>query len=210
MRPYMQICALLLSSMLFTTAYAGKYNAVTEIGDPMPSFTDLPTVDGRSLSSPELKESVIVLVSLANHCPWVRGMDHDLIKLVNQFKDQDVRIVGFSVSHREADRLAAMKKHAEKVGYNFTYLYDESQELGRKLGATHTPEYFVFDRDRKLVYMGLLYNSPARMIDDGRIHYLEGPPSQFYVQDAIQAALNGKPVAIAETRAHGCTVKYEN
>ena len=210
MKPYMHICAVIISSMLFTTAYAGKYNAVMEIGDPMPSFTDLPTVDGRSLSSQELKESVVVLVSLANHCPWVRGMDHDLIKLVNQFRAQDVRIVGFSVSHREADRLAAMRKHAEKVGYNFAYLYDESQALGRKLGATRTPEYFVFDHARKLVYMGLLYNSPARMIEDGRIHYLEGPPTRFYVQDAIQAALEGKPVAIAETRAHGCTVKYEN
>lgn len=63
-------------------------------------------------------------------------MDHDLIKLVNQFAGRDMRLVGFSVNHREDDRLPAMKEHAAKVGYNFTYVYDESQEFGRKLGAT--------------------------------------------------------------------------
>ena len=56
-----------------------------------------------------------------------------------------------------------MKKHAANYGYNFTCIYDESQEVGRRLGATRTPEYFVFNQERKLIYMGLLHNSPARM-----------------------------------------------
>lgn len=191
-------------------AHAGQYNAIMEIGDAMPTFTKLPATDGKTVSSLDIKESVVVLVSLANHCPWVKGMDKDLVELVKQFDGQDVRVIGFSVNRRQDDRLPAMKEHAKKTGYNFTYVYDESQQLGRALGATRTPEYFVFNKQRKLVYMGLLYNSPAKMNRDGSIRHINGTPSEHYVADAIQATLGGKPVKTAETRAHGCSVKYES
>jgi peroxiredoxin len=191
------------------TALAGEYNSVLNLGDPLPGFTDLPTTDGSTLSSSELNTSVVVLVSLANHCPWVQGMDSGLVELVEQFKGQDVRIVGFAVNHRKDDRLPAMKEHARKAGYNFTYVYDESQQLGRELGATRTPEYFVFNADRKLVYMGLLTNSPARKTRSGEISFINGEPTDFYAASAISAALAGQPVNPAETRAHGCTVEYE-
>jgi peroxiredoxin len=188
---------------------AGKFNMVMDIGDAMPAFENLPTTDGGTLSSTELAESVVVLVSLANHCPWVKGMDAGLVSLVEQFKGQDVRVVGFALNHREDDRLPAMKEHAAKAGYNFTYMFDESQEIGRKLGATRTPEYFVFNKERKLVYMGLLTNSPARVTRSGDISFINGEPVDFYVADAISATLKGAPVEPAETRAHGCTVEYE-
>lgn len=201
----MMAVAFLLTAL---PAFSGEYNSIMDIGDPMPPFKDLPTTEGETLSSADLKESVVVLVSLANHCPWVRGMDTDLVKLVDSFENKDVRVIGFSVNRRDDDRLPAMKEHAKKTGYNFTYVYDESQELGRKLGATRTPEYFVFDKDRKLVYMGLLHNSPAKMGSDG-VQYIDGEPAELYVQDAINAALKGEAADPSETRAHGCTVKYE-
>ena len=100
-----------------------------------------------------------------------------------------------------------MKEHAKAKGYNFTYVYDESQELGRALGATRTPEYFVFDKSRKLVYMGAIHNSPARMAS-GEVRYTKGEPTEFHVKDAVLATLAGKPVPVAETRAHGCSVEY--
>jgi peroxiredoxin len=192
-----------------STSIAGQYNMVMNIGDPLPSFENLPTTDGGTLSSSDLEESVVVLVSLANHCPWVRGMDNGLVELVDQFKGQDVRVIGFAVNHREDDRLPAMKEHAAKSGYNFTYVYDDSQEIGRKLGATRTPEYFVFNAGRKLVYMGLLTNSPARKTRSGETSFINGDPVDFYVADAITATLAGEAVDPAETRAHGCTVEYE-
>ncbi len=188
---------------------AGKYNQVINVGDPLPNFTNLPATDGTTLSAADIKEDVLVMVILANHCPWVKGMDQDLIKLVDSFKGQSVKVVGFGVNLREDDRLEAMKIHAKKVGYNFTYVFDETQQLGRELGATRTPEYFVFNQDRKLTYMGLLYNSPAKMNNDGSIRHINGEPSEFYVQAAVEATLKGKSVTQAETRAHGCSVKYE-
>ncbi len=207
-RGFPVVCFLTLL-LIASTAIAGKYNQVVDIGSTLPRFDNLPATDGTRLSSSTLKEDVVVLVFLADHCPWVRGMDGDLIKLVDQFKGRGVRIVGVSVSHLEEDRLPTMKAHAAKVGYNFTYVYDESQELGRKLGAAHTPEYFVFNRERKLVYTGLLYDSPAAMRSDGSINYTRGTPTRFYVKDAIEAALDDKPAPEPETRAQGCTIEYE-
>lgn len=190
-------------------AHAGRYNAVASIGDAMPTFSDLPAVDGSTLSSSDLDEDVVVLVFLANHCPWVRGMDPDLVALSHEFEGQSVRVVGLAVNHRPEDRLPAMKEHAAEFGYDFSYVYDESQETGRALGATRTPEYFVFDGDRKLVYMGAIHNSPARVRTDGSIAQTNGDPTEFYVHDAIEDVLAGKPVSVAETQAHGCSVEYQ-
>ena len=202
-------CVVAFASMFAPAAGAGEFNAIVDIGAPMPAFTDLPATDGTHVSSADLKEDVIVLVSLANHCPWVKGMDGDLISLVDGLDGKNVRVIGFAVNTRDDDRLPAMKEHASEVGYNFTYVYDESQDLGRALGATRTPEYFVFDADRKLVYMGLIHDSPARMTGDGPRH-VNGTPTQSYVANAIEAALAGKPAVPAETRAHGCSVEYRS
>lgn len=202
--------AALLSLFFWLPAVlAGQYNSVISPGDSMPSFENLPAIDGSTLSSSEIDESVVVLASLANHCPWVKGMDGGLVRLVDSLEGKDVRVVGFAVNHREDDRLPAMKAHAAAVGYNFTYVFDESQELGRQLGATRTPEYFVFGPDRTLVYTGLLYNSPAKMNADGSVRHINGDPSEFYVHDAVIATLAGETYAPAETRAHGCSVKYQ-
>ena len=211
MKFFKLVVPVLLATLLMAPAVsiAGEYNMIMDIGDTMPVFENLPTTDGGTLSSADLDEAVVVLVSLANHCPWVKGMDGGLVDLVEQFKDKDVRVVGLSVNHRDDDRLPAMKEHAAKNGYNFTYMYDESQDLGRKLGATRTPEYFVFNADRKLVYMGLLTNSPARKTKSGEISFINGDPVDFYVADAIAATMAGETVDPAETRAHGCTLEYE-
>jgi peroxiredoxin len=187
---------------------AGQYNSIISIGDPMPNFNDLPSVSGETISADEIDEDVVVFVSLANHCPWVRGMDKDLVSLANTFENKSVRFIGLSMNHREEDRLPAMKVHAEKYGYSFDYIFDESQDFGRKLGATRTPEYFIFNKDRKLVYTGALYDSPAKLNDDGTVKHINGKPTTFYVHDAIVALMEGGEIAIQETRAHGCSVKY--
>jgi peroxiredoxin len=205
----MRIATIVVASVLVcVTALAGEFNTIVDIGAPMPAFSSLPATDGSKLSSSDLKEDVVVFVFLANHCPWVRGMDGDLVKLVKAFEGRSVRVVGVSVNHREDDRLPAMVEHAKANGYNFTYVFDESQEIGRTLGATRTPEYFVFDANRKLAYMGAIHDSPARQTGDGSISYTKGEPKEFYVQKAIDALLAGKKPDPAETRAHGCSVEY--
>jgi thiol-disulfide isomerase/thioredoxin len=187
---------------------AGEYNWVMSVGDLLPRFGTFPATDDTMLSLNEVSEEVLVLAFLANHCPWVRGAEADLINLADAMKGKSVRIVGVSVNHREEDRLPAMKKHASEVGYNFTYIFDKSQDLGRKLGAARTPVFFVFDSGRRLVYTGLLHNSPGQMRRNGSVHYSKGEPTEFYVRDAIKAALDGRESPVPETRAHGCNIEY--
>src|SRR4029453_12118423 len=128
--------AVLCLALCSTSVLAGQFNTTVDIGAPMPKFQNLPATDGSKLSSDTLKEDVVVLVSLANHCPWVQGMDRDLVQLASDFEGKSVRVVAFAVSKRVDDRLPAMKAHAVQAGYNFSYVYDDSQALGRALGAT--------------------------------------------------------------------------
>jgi len=186
---------------------AGKYNAVITIGMKAPDFHNLPATDGKSYSMSDFKEDALVLVFLANHCPWVRGGERDLIQTVNEFKGKNVRFVAIGVNLRPEDTLPVMKERAAHEGYNFIYLHDASQEIGRKLGATHTPEYFVLNKQRQIVYNGLLTNSPAVM-EGGGPRYVNGQPKNFYVRDAINAVLSGSAPPVTETRSQGCTVEY--
>jgi peroxiredoxin len=187
--------------------YGGKYNSTVQIGMQAPTFSNLPATDGKSYSMSDFKEDVLVIVFLANHCPWVRGGERDLIKTVDEFKGKSVRFVGIGVNLRQDDALPAMKERAQKAGYNFVYLHDASQQSGRQYGATHTPEYFVLNKERRIVYTGLLTNSPA-LLEGSSPQYTNGPPKDFYVRDAINATLAGKPPAVAETRSQGCVVEY--
>ena len=191
-------------------ALAGTYNSVVNIGDSMPHFEALPSTEGNPVSASDYAEAdILVLVSMANHCPWSNGADADTSKLAEEFAGENVAFLAFSVSHREEDKLAAMITHAEKAEYSFNYVYDESQDLGRALGATATPEYFVYNAERELVYTGLLHNSPATS-RGGSLRYTEGDPTEFYVRDAIQATLNGQAVAVPETQSFGCVVEYKS
>lgn len=198
-------CVLLLQAF---PSFAGRYNDVISIGDPMPGFEKLPSVSGKKVSADEIDSDVLVLISLANSCPFSLGAEKDLIALVDSVKNKSVRILAIGINDNSIDDLPAMKERAKSAGFNFDYLRDESQALGRKLGATVTPEFFVFDKQRKLVYTGLLHNSPAMGYGDAPASYLKGEPTEFYVRDAINSALAGEPVALAETAPFGCTVQY--
>jgi hypothetical protein len=97
------------------------------------------------------------------------------------------------------DSLANMVEHAREAGYAFDYLYDESQEIARALGSKRTPEAFVFDADRRLVYHGA--------VDDNRE---EDRVTTRYLRDAIEAALAGETPAVTDTPPVGCTVKWRS
>lgn len=93
-----------------------------------------------------------------------------------------------------------MRQRAEKRGFNFPYLYDPSQQIARRYGATFTPEVFVLDKTRRIAYSGA--------IDD---RAPPGEPTRRYLSEAVEALLAGKPVPVAETSAAaGCRIKYNS
>lgn len=167
-----------------------------------PAF-DLPGVDGRNHTLEEYADaSVLVLVQSCNHCPYVIAWEGRLNDLQRTLADRGVRIVAISSNDAvayPADSFDAMVEHAREAGYEFDYLYDESQEVARALGSERTPEAFVFDADRRLVYHGL--------VDDNREESLV---TTHYLGDAIEAALAGEAPAIADTTPVGCTVKWRS
>jgi peroxiredoxin len=164
---------------------------------------DLPGVDGRNHSLEEYADAqVLVLVQSCNHCPYVLAWEDRINALQRDYADRGVRIVAISSNDATAypaDSFEKMIEHAREAGYAFDYLYDESQEIARALGSERTPEAFVFDADRGLVYHGA--------VDDNRE---EAQVTTHYLRDAIEAALAGETPSIADTPPVGCTVKWRS
>jgi len=192
------VAALLLAGLAFP-AQAGKFNAKLNIGDAAPTFTDLQGVDGKTYSLDSFKDKdVVVLCITCNHCPVAVSYEDRIINFARKYAgpDSKVALVAINVNNLEADKLPRMKERASEKGFTFPYLYDPSQKIGRALGATVTPEFFVLNKERKVVYLGALDDSQRN-------------PKVNYLEPAVEAALKGEMPITKETRARGCSVKYE-
>jgi peroxiredoxin len=178
---------------------AAKFNRVLDIGKQAPAWKSLRGVDGKTHCLGDLKKSkAVVVVFTCNHCPVAQAYEKRLIKLASESRKRGVEFVAISVSRYEADDLEAMKKRSTDRKYPFVYLQDSTQQIGKKYGALWTPNVFVLDSSRRVVYMG--------GVDDSM--YPEKVERQF-LKDAIEAVLAGKPVEIGETKPIGCPIEYE-
>lgn len=189
-------CVLFLSA---TSLPAAKFNKVLDIGKPAPAWKDLEGVDRQRHCLDDLKDAkIVVVVFAANHCPVVKAYERRLIRFVDDYRDKGVEFVAISVSKQATDQLPQMKARASDSGFNFPYLIDPSQKIGKDYGATHTPHVFVLDSQRRIAYMG--------KIDD---HLDESKVSESFLRDAVDALLAGKPPEVSETRQVGCDIEYE-
>jgi peroxiredoxin len=196
-----RLLALLLLLAFTVTAHAGKYNQTHNIGDKAPTWTKLPGVDGNEHSSDELKDwDVVVLFFTCNSCEYAIDYEDRIIAIAKKYSGADSRVafVGVNVNRIGEDRLPKMKERAEKRGFPFVYLFDETQQIAKDFDATTTPEFYVLDRERRIAYMGSLDdNSDAKKATIN------------YVQQAIDALLDGKKPKTTETVPIGCLVRYE-
>lgn len=173
-----------------------------KIGSVAPDF-NLIGVDGKnySLSSFSDKKILVVIFS-CNHCPYVQAYEERIISLQKDFAEKGVQLVAINSNedvHYPEDSFDEMIKRSKEKKYNFPYLRDESQVVAKAYGATHTPEIFLFDDQRKLRYHG--------KIDD---NWKEPDRVKFtYLRNAIQEVLEGKEVSIPETFSIGCTIKWK-
>jgi peroxiredoxin len=194
------VLSLVAVSAIALPALAGKYNKVVSVGDKAPTFSGLPAVyngEDTSVSLPDLKEDVVVLVFLANHCPVVQQYEDRIIEFTKDYKDKSVRVVGISVSKMGQDKIPGIKDYTKEHKSNYVYAYDESQEVGRAYGATNTPQFFVLDKERKIRYTGAMDDNPN-----------EGKVTKNYLRDAVNAVLKGESPAVDETRPVGCGIGY--
>lgn len=189
-----------VAALVATPLRADDYNAKLDIGQKAPDFSALPAAEGSSdtsVSLSDLKEDVVVVVFLANHCPMVGNYDDRIIDLVESYKGKPVKLVGICVSQMEEDKLPAIKQYIADKGLNYVYAYDESQEVGRAYNATVTPEFFVLDKERTIRYMGAL--------DDNAD---ETKAKTNYVKQAIDALLAGKEIETTSAKPRGCGIGY--
>jgi len=179
----------------------GKFNKKVAAGDKAPEFSGLPAVENgqdTSLTLSDIKEPIVVLVFLGNHCPVVKAYEDRLIEFTAAYKDKGVKVVGVSVNDRDDDRIPAIKDYMKEHKSNYIYGYDESQKIGRAYGATNTPQFFVFDKERNIRYLGAMDNSQR-----------EDKVTKTYLKDAVEALLKGETPPVEETQPAGCGVVYK-
>jgi len=188
------------TSVLAAGARAGTFNKVLSLGDEAPGWENLAGTDDAEHSLADYKDAeLIVVVFTCNHCPIATAYEDRLISIDQDYSEKGVRLVAINCNNGEADRLPAMKERAEQKGFQFPYLYDPSQASGRAFGAMVTPDVFVLDRDRKVVYMGA--------VDDN--FNSEDDVTKPYLRSALDALLAGKSPDVPETRAKGCGIMWD-
>jgi thiol-disulfide isomerase/thioredoxin len=183
-------------------ALAGKFNKVVSVGDKAPTFSGLPAIhngEETSVSLSDLKDDVVVLVFLANHCPVVKAYEDRLIEFTNDYKSKGVRVVGIAVSLMDGDKLPGIKEYTKDKKSNYVYGYDETQAVGKAYGAVATPQFFVLDKERTIRYTGAMDDNQA-----------EGKVTKTYLRDAVDAVLKGETPSEVETQAKGCGISYQN
>jgi peroxiredoxin len=175
-----------------------------KIGSDAPSFSNLPGTDGKkySLSSFADKKIAVVVFS-CNHCPYVQAYEDRIIGLQRDYAAKSVQVIAINSNetvHYPEDNFDEMVKRAKSKKFNFPYLRDEDQSVANAYGATHTPEFFVFDEQRKLRYRGKFddnYKNPAAV-------------KANFLKNAVDALVAGKEVAEPETYSIGCTIKWKS
>jgi peroxiredoxin len=172
------------------------------LGTTAPDF-ELPGVDGRDHTLAEYADAdVLVLVQSCNHCPYVQAWEGRISAIQRDYADRGVRLVAINSNDARSypeDSFEEMVERSKQEEFAFDYLYDEDQAIARGLGSQRTPEVFLFDRDRRLVYHGA--------IDDSRDDTAVGA---HYLRDALDAVLAGAQPEVTDTPPVGCTVKWKS
>jgi peroxiredoxin len=174
------------------------------LGFKAPEFTLTDTRSGKSVSLKELKSDVgTVIIFMCNHCPYVVHVMQGILALANDYMPKGFRFAGISandVQNYPDDSPEKMKELANKLNFNFPYLYDESQEVAKAYDAACTPEFHIFDKDLKCVYRGQL---------DGARPSNEIPVTGNDVRRALDNLLAGKPVDTLQYPSIGCNIKWK-
>ncbi len=178
-------------------------STMLELGTPAPDFR-LPDTDGRTVSLADLTGGKALLVMfICNHCPYVKHVQRELARLAREYQPQGVEVVAVSsndVAQYPEDGPAAMKTEKERAGYSFPYLFDETQEVARAYRAACTPDLFLFDGKRRLVYRGQLDDSrPGNGV----------PVTGRDLRAALDAVLAGRPVETRQRASVGCNIKWK-
>jgi peroxiredoxin len=180
---------------------AAVESQMLELGTEAPTFS-LPDADGNVYSLRDDAKAHLVMF-ICNHCPFVKHVADELAQIGREYTDKDVAIYAINSNDTEkypADGPEAMKVEAAQRGYSFPYLLDADQTVAKAYRAACTPDFYVFDADRKLVYRGQL--------DDSRPGNAE-PVDGRDLRQALDATLAGAAPAEEQKASIGCNIKWK-
>lgn len=174
------------------------------LGTKAPDFTLPDTVSGKQISLNDIKGDVAtVIMFICNHCPFVKHVNNELVKLANDYKGKRIGFVAISsndVVNYPDDSPALMKTVAVQLNYPFPYFYDESQQVAKDYDAACTPDFFIYDKDLFLVYRGQL--------DDSRPGN-EIPVTGKDIRHAMDCLINNISVPEFQRPSIGCNIKWK-
>jgi peroxiredoxin len=181
--------------------------AVTSImlplGTEAPAF-QLPDIQGKTISISDFRDApALLVVFMCNHCPYVKHIRESLVELVKEYQAKGVAVVAINANDVDTypeDSPELMARDAEIYGYTFPYLYDQTQQVARAYKAACTPDFFLFDRDRRLVYRG--------QIDSSRPGN-DKPLSGEDLRAALEAVLAGGRISPQQKPSMGCNIKWK-
>lgn len=173
------------------------------LGSQAPDFR-LADTDGRTVALDDFKGAPALLVMfICNHCPYVKHVRQGLAALAREYQEKGVAVVGISANDATAypdDSPAKMAREKVDAGYVFPYLFDESQDVAHAYQAACTPDFYVFDGARKLVYRGQMDDSrPGNNL----------PVTGKDLRAALDAVLAGQPVSETQKPSIGCNIKWK-
>ncbi len=179
-----------------------QYSKGMAVGTPAPDFS-LPGVDGSDWSVQSFADAqLLVVVFTCNHCPYAIACEDRLVQLQADYLDRGVRLVAINPNDAErypGDDFEHMKVRAQEKSFNFPYLRDETQSVARAYDAACTPDIFVFDADRRLVYNGRLddnWQQPEQV-------------TRHDLREMLDAALAGNALSFDPVPSMGCSIKWK-
>ncbi len=180
-----------------------KESIMVKLGEEAPNFY-LPDFNGKFWSFehfPDAKGYLVIF--MCNHCPFVKYVQKKLVEIVKEFQRKGIAVFGINSNDYEnypEDSPEMMKKVAEDLGYTFPYLIDETQEIARKYQAQCTPQFFLYDKEKKLFYRGQMDSSrPTNGIE---------PTGEDLIR-AVDDLLEGKEPPKDQRPSTGCSIKWK-
>lgn len=179
-------------------------STMLELGTMLPDFSLPDAVTGKTVHARDLAGGkACVVMFICNHCPFVKHVMDEIGRVAADYSARGVRFVAINSNDVEShpdDAPPQMKSLAETRGWRFPFLYDESQDVAKAFHAACTPDFYVFDEGRRLVYRGQL--------DDSRPKSDE-PVTGHDLRAALDAVLDGRPVAAEQRPSVGCNIKWK-
>ena len=178
-------------------------STMSPLGILAPSFHLPDVVGGKTVSLDNTDHRAFLVMFICRHCPYVKHVIDELAKIGQDYREKNIRIIAISANDADAypdDTPDSLKAMALEKGLVFPLLYDQTQEVAKAYKAACTPDFFLFDQEKKLVYRGQLDDSrPGNNI----------PVTGKDLREAIDNLLAGKPISVDQKPSMGCNIKWK-